>query len=144
MRLNHLGIASLDIEKTKRSMQVLYPGAEAGETVYDPLQQAFLCLVKISDGTVFEIVCSEQAKKIARSGFCVYHICMETVDFDGTMKKWLLSGYDLIAAPKPAVLFGGRRVAFWRTETGLVELLEAKSGEQRENGGRSPAILQEV
>lgn len=137
MRLHHLGIASLDIEKTKRSIQLLYPGAQAGETVYDPLQEAFLCLLKISDGTVFEIVCSEQAKKIARCGFCVYHICMETAHFDRTMEKWLLSGYDLISAPKPAVLFGGKRVAFWRTEAGLVELLEAESGERRENTGRS-------
>ena len=62
---------------------------------------------------------------------------METAHFDRTMEKWLLSGYDLISAPKPAVLFGGKRVAFWRTEAGLVELLEAESGEQRENTGRS-------
>lgn len=128
MRLHHIGIAATDMERTKQRLLKMYPDAEVGDIIYDPLQETSLCLFKISDGTIFEIVCGEKVKKIARSGFNVYHVCMETDDFDGTMEQWLQNGFDLIVEPKPAVLFDGRRVAFWRTEMGLVELLEAARG----------------
>ena len=41
-----------------------------------------------------------------------------------------IRGGVLVSEPKPAVLFGGRRVAFLYTRIGLIELLEENDGEE--------------
>lgn len=127
MRLHHMGIAVLNIEKAKQEIQLLYPDAKCSDVVYDEAQDAYLCLIDLSKEIRLELVSGEKVKRIALSGFRFYHICLETENFDQIMTEWSASGLDLISPPKEAVLFDSRRVAFWRTQMGLVELLETEN-----------------
>ena len=128
MILHHVGIAVIDMEEAKSNIEQLFPGTEFSKIVYDKFQDAFLCLASLSDGTILELVSGEKVRRIALTGFRLNHLCFETDHFDDVMREWSVNEFDLISEPQSAILFGGRRVSFWRTQMGLVELLEAKIG----------------
>ena len=58
----------------------------------------------------------------------VYHICYETNSISRTEQMLLQNGFIQVQDPRPAVLFGERRVAFYlHAQLGMIELLENKS-----------------
>jgi methylmalonyl-CoA/ethylmalonyl-CoA epimerase len=125
MKLHHLGVACQDIS---RSLEELRASGLGGEVVAgplaDPLQDASLCLVR-SHGTDVELVSGPAVAGLLKKGMALYHVCWEVEDLDASLASLEAQGGMKVSEPKPAVLFGGRRVAFVRTPMGLVELLEA-------------------
>ena len=64
---------------------------------------------------------------LSGGGESFYHFCYETPDLAGTLASFKSSGHRVVcvSSRKPAVLFGGRFVSFYRVKGfGLVELLE--------------------
>jgi hypothetical protein len=99
-------------------------GYEMGEPVYDPEQNVQPAVEIVypgkGPGPVDYLVQRHEAG-------IIYHPCYETPDLARALEQLAQSGVraDCVVAPKPAPLFGGRRVSFYRVKgMGLIEILE--------------------
>lgn len=97
--------------------------SDSGE-IYDPEQDATVRL--FNEGTPFaiELVSGTTVAKLVSRGTTYYHMCYETPDIRASIADAVKHGALAVREPKPAVLFGGRLVAFVFTPLGLVEFLE--------------------
>lgn len=126
MRHHHVGCACKDIEKTAEKLCKLF-SAERGQTIYDPEQDANLCMLTMPDGTFVELVSGNVVEGYLKKRMSYYHICYEVDDLEDAIDSLGSKGAVVVSSPKPAILFDGRRVAFVMTPIGLVELLEANA-----------------
>jgi methylmalonyl-CoA/ethylmalonyl-CoA epimerase len=92
--------------------------------IHDPLQPADLCLLEPAGGPCLELVAGPVVEGTLKRNSSYYHLCYSVDDIDGTIDEASQSGCLLVSSPKPAVLFGGRRVSFMLGPTGLIEFLE--------------------
>lgn len=125
MRFHHLGIACADLDAALAELRRIHPVLTLGEVVHDPLQGASLRMLETADGLRLELVAGEAVAGLLRRGVSYYHVCFEVDDFDAESARLRATGAMPAGEAQPAVLFGGRRVRFFLTATGLVELLEA-------------------
>jgi methylmalonyl-CoA/ethylmalonyl-CoA epimerase len=124
LELHHIGIACKNIESTadfvKRAFVV---ETDSGE-VYDPLQEATLRLFNEGRPGAIELVSGLMVANLAKQNITYFHVCYATPNLAKTLIDAQAAGAMIVSEPKPAVLFGGRLVAFIYTPLGLVELLE--------------------
>lgn len=95
-----------------------------GDIVYDPVQQAWLCMIWLDNGMGLELVEGKPVERYLLRGIRLYHVCYEVKDLGTEIRRISESGGIMVSGPAPAVLFGGRKVAFMYTRTGLIELLK--------------------
>lgn len=126
MKLHHIGIAVRSISEAAESMSLLYADqiVDASETVFDPLQEANLKLFEFSDGSRIELVAGKPAESVLARGLNFHHTCYEVSDLHATVEFWQKNGGVVVVPPRPAVLFGGRLVAFVMNSLGLFEFLD--------------------
>ena len=124
MQIHHIGIACADIEKAFVALTLTHKGTKRTQTVYDELQQASLCLVTTAEGVTFELVSGKCTAGLVKKGITYYHVCYSVPDLERSINELARVGAMLFVPPKPAVLFGGRRVAFLITTVGMTELLQ--------------------
>ena len=108
-------------------------GYRVGEPVYDPGQNVHLIMGEHDHQPAVEIIYPgdgpgpvDQLVQRHESGI-IYHPCYETADLARTLAQFSEAGIraDCVSAPKPAPLFHGRQVSFYRVKgMGLIELLE--------------------
>ncbi len=133
LTFHHIGLAVSRVEDALTFVREL--GYNAGPTVIDPLQkvQSIICTHPVNPA--IEILApetpgasspiSELTKKNPLG--VVYHTCYATTDLASTLARVQALGLSVhcISEPKPAVLFGGRKVSFYRISgMGLVEIME--------------------
>jgi len=125
MRMHHVGIAVTTIEDGTRHLRQYYRGQIIHETeaVQDPLQGADLRLFELRDGSRIELVAGKPAQAALARGSSFHHVCYEVDSIEAAVDEWHRNGAVVVSPPKPAVLFGGRLVAFVLTPLGLVEFL---------------------
>ena len=125
MNLHHIGIAVTSVEEGARQVRQLYGGqvAHEGKPVHDPLQDADLQLFEFKDGSRIELVAGKPAQSVLGKGLNLHHVCYEVQSVESAIEEWYRQGAVVVSPPKPAVLFGGRLVAFVLTPLGLVEFL---------------------
>lgn len=107
-------------------------GYYIGDKVYDPLQNAHLRLCTSKTRPTVEIVMPGNGagpidQIITKYQEMIYHTCYETDDLAATIEAFDAAGLRCLPLTerKPAVLFGGRHVSFYRVVGwGIVELLE--------------------
>ena len=133
LTFHHLGVAVNRPEDAIRFLSVL--GYALGEPVLDPLQNVRLIMCTHIGEPAVEIISpgTEGSKSpvdfmVAKhaSGI-IYHSCYMT----RSLAKTLAQAEDLglrffcVSSPKPAVLFGGRKVSFYNVVgMGLIEIIE--------------------
>ena len=108
-------------------------GYEMDQPVYDPEQNVHLMMGSHLTHPAVEIIYPgngfgpvDHLVQRHETGI-IYHPCYETLDLARTLEEMARSGVraDCVVAPKPALLFGGRRVSFYRVKgMGLIEILE--------------------
>lgn len=124
MVLHHLGIATMDIRETLRQVGEMLPIISHTDIIHDPEQGADLCMVSVKDSVPVELISGMPVSKMAKKGIMLYHMCWETDNMEATIAHLSATASCLvISPPKPAVLFGGRNVAFLSGPIGLMELL---------------------
>lgn len=107
-------------------------GYVIGERIYDPLQNVYLRLCTAAGRPAIEFVQAGNGAGpldsiLAKYDGLIYHTCYETPHLANTLGAMEEAGLRWInqSEPRPAVLFGGRRVSFYRVVGwGVVELLE--------------------
>ena len=124
MKIHHIGIACSNIEEAITEFGKFHTIVRRTETIFDELQHAMLCMVYTDTGLDVEFVAGDQVTRLVKKGMTYYHLCYQVMDLEAQISDCLEKGAMMISEPKPAVLFGGKRVAFVYMPYGLVEFLE--------------------
>jgi methylmalonyl-CoA/ethylmalonyl-CoA epimerase len=128
---HHLGLAARRQDSARRFAEAL--GYEVGPSVVDPIQNVELTMCRHARMPALEIVTPTKTpgplgQLLKASTELVYHLCYEVPRLDSALEaiRGTVGTPRCVSEPKPAVLFDGRRVAFYlMSGCGLVELLEA-------------------
>lgn len=124
-KVHHIGIACQDIQQGIKFVEDTYEVTATSAVVYDPFQDAHLCMLETAHGIGIELVSGPQVQGLIQQSVILYHTCFEVTDFEAEIEVYRAQGCMLVLPPKPAILFDNRRVCFLQTPIGLVELLEA-------------------
>lgn len=125
---HHVGCAVKDIAATRDKLVKMLK-AEATEIIFDPLQNAELCMLRLPDGSQIELISGEVVKGFVKKQVTYYHVCYAVEDIEDAISSLQSDGAVLISPPKPAILFDGQLVAFLITPIGLMELVETKASQ---------------
>jgi methylmalonyl-CoA/ethylmalonyl-CoA epimerase len=129
--LHHVGFAVPSISAAAEEFAVTMSAQWDGEIIHDPLQRVRVAFFKPVEprNPVFELVepDSEGSPVInflkKRGG--LHHVCYEVDDLESALRAANSVGLVLVSDPKPAVAFGGRRIAWVCSRRFLlIELLE--------------------
>ena len=127
---HHLGLA---VENDKQAIIFLRGmGYETGEIIYDPEQNVHLRFCTAPGLPSFELIMpgignGPLTPIFKRHNELIYHPCYQVEDLGASLKSIEDAGLRVltISQPKPSILFGGRRVSFYRIfGFGMIELLE--------------------
>jgi|GEM_PF-6252172 amino acid adenylation domain-containing protein/FkbH-like protein/FkbM family methyltransferase len=128
MKIHHLGYACSNIQTAMQSIEKIHNIRKASEVVYDPLQDATICMLEIEGGIDIELVCGESVNNILSDDIMTfYHTCYETESFWVEYDRLKNSNAVLISEAKPAIFFDNRLVCFFQTDIGVIEILESSS-----------------
>ena len=131
LAFHHFGLAVRRPEETRVFISTL--GYRPGDPVFDPAQNDHLQLCAHDTHPAVEILWPGEAKgpgdKLIQChpDGIIYHVCYETNYLAVALVHLKEAGLrsTCIAPPTPALLFGGRKVYFYKiTGIGLVEILE--------------------
>lgn len=125
MKFHHIGIACKSITQEIDTIKRIHDVVDISPIVYDPEQKAELCILKLGEGTTIELISGEQVENLTKRRITYYHLCFETDDIEKEIMRLQDLGGFLVSEPKPAILFGNKRVAFLQLSYGLVELVES-------------------
>lgn len=130
-RLHHIGCVVDSIKDRIESYRRDLESPSASPVFEDPIQRSRVAFLQLpSQGAVLLELIEPAApdSPVARfleKGGGLHHLCYEVDDLAGQIRKMKAQRALLIRGPKPAVAFGGRRIAWMRTrDMLLVEYLE--------------------
>ncbi len=133
-RLHHVGFVVAEIRTAMpgflHSMQ-----AQWDERIFeDPLQKVKVAFMSTRQGdAMIELVepageSSPVLRFLNEKGGGLHHLCYEVPDLEKSLAESRERGLMIVSRPKPAVAFGGRRIAWVLTkEKMLVEFLETSA-----------------
>src|SRR5262245_10705299 len=127
---HHLGLAVKDDGPALAFLSAL--GYQPLDRVFDPVQNVHVRLCVGEGRPTVELVqpgpsgVSPVDHVISRFNEMIYHTCYATSDAAATVAAWKAEGLKVqtLSPPRPAVLFAGRPVSFYRIPgVGIIELL---------------------
>jgi methylmalonyl-CoA/ethylmalonyl-CoA epimerase len=128
---DHVGYAVESITEYVQSFVLpLFPGSVVGEIVEDPIQGVRVAFVEFPGRGRVELIepatPDSPVRKILKSKRGgLYHLCYSVDNIEQEIQRFRDKGCLVISRPKPAVAFGGRRVAFLYTpQRDIVEFVE--------------------
>lgn len=128
---HHLGLAVRQPGQATALVAVL--GYRMAETVFDPEQNVYLAICSHDTEPTIEIIWPGETKGPVHNltkhhpAGVIYHVCYSTDDLGAALAGLEKAGLRVICVspPKPATLFGGRKVSFYNVSgIGLMEILE--------------------
>lgn len=125
MQFHHIGVACVDIAAEIEAIRKIHSIQAISPVLFDPEQEVELCLVETTGGVNIEFVAGRRVESLVKKRISYYHICYVVGDILEEIERLTAAGATLVVEPKPAVLFGGRRVCFLQVSYGLIELLES-------------------
>ncbi len=131
LRLHHMGFVVADIATAMPAFVHSMAAEWDGKIFEDPLQKAKVAFLTTRAGDAqIELVqplgeTSPVQRFLQERGGGMHHLCYEVADLEAELAAFRSRGASIASRPKPAVAFGGRRIAWVVTsEKFLVELLE--------------------
>lgn len=124
MIFHHVGIACKNISQELQKIKKIHLVIDETEIVYDKLQDANLCMITIEGGFKMEFVSGKPVYDFVKKGIRNYHLCYECEDINSEIEQLIANGAILVSTTKPAILFGGKLVAFLFVSYGLIELVQ--------------------
>lgn len=133
LRLHHMGFVVADIATAIPAFVRSMAAEWDGQIFEDPLQRVKVAFLITRPGDAqIELVQpvgddSPVRRFLQERGGGMHHLCYEVADLEAELVAFRSRGAAIASRPKPAVAFGGRRIAWVITsEKFLVELLEEK------------------
>jgi len=140
-RLHHVGFVVASIEKSLPGFLTSLQGQAATDIIHDPLQKVNVLFLRTSPAEPVLIELVEPAaddspvRRFLDKGGGMNHLCYQVPDLALAVQEMTGRKAVVVNPPKPAVAFGGRRVAWLMTrEWLLIELLEAELQETSSTG----------
>jgi methylmalonyl-CoA/ethylmalonyl-CoA epimerase len=131
LRLHHIGFVVADIATAMPAFVRSMAAEWDGKIFEDPLQKAKVAFLTTREGDAqIELVQpigdgSPVQRFLQEKGGGMHHLCYEVADLEAELTAFRERGASIASRPKPAIAFGGRRIAWVITsEKFLVELLE--------------------
>lgn len=130
LTFHHFGLAVRD---SAAALEVLAGmNYECGEQIYDPLQNVNLIWCRHDEMPAIELVSPADSPGpldgiLSDRPELIYHLCFSASDLSAAVDAIKKSGIRVlpVSPPKPAVLFGGRKVGFYMIKGfGLIEVVE--------------------
>lgn len=127
MRIDHIGYAVKNIDKAKKSMEVL--GYIFEETVEDKDRNIYIAFGEM-DGYRVELVAPISAGSpvdmhLSKIGPTPYHICYKSNDIESDIERLQSNRFKVSIPLAPAIAFGNKRVVFmYSLSVGLIEIVE--------------------
>ncbi len=115
-KLSHIGIIVKDLDEFGDQLEKIFSMKAVSKKVEDPSQDAILKMYK-SDATYFEVISPNSETSclqtiLKRNGESLTHLCYETDNIEISLGQIVDAGGLVIKPSIPAVLFGGKKVAF--------------------------------
>jgi methylmalonyl-CoA/ethylmalonyl-CoA epimerase len=132
LRLHHMGFVVADITTAMPAFVRSMAAEWDGQIFEDPLQKAKVAFMTTRPGDAqIELVQpvgeNSPVQRFLLQGGGMHHLCYEVASLEAELTSFRSRGAAIASRPKPAVAFGGRRIAWVITsEKFLVELLEQK------------------
>jgi methylmalonyl-CoA/ethylmalonyl-CoA epimerase len=132
LRLHHMGFVVADIANAMPAFVRSMAAEWDGKIFEDPLQKAKVAFMTTRPGDAqIELVQpvgeTSPVQRFLHQGGGMHHLCYEVADLEAELAAFRSRGAAIASRPKPAVAFGGRRIAWVITsEKFLVELLEER------------------
>ena len=126
MKLNHLGIATKNIEKAEEFVRNTHDVKNSLGPIWHQNLNANLKILKINNGIDIELVEGPVVHSLIKKGINLYHCCYEVDDINFKINQLKKSGGLVIIKPTPALIFENRLVSFIHTPIGIIELLSNK------------------
>lgn len=126
MKLHHIAWATNNIQETMQELQSLCAITDESQYVVDPNQNGAMLKTILVDGTRIEFVDGIIAKAHSYGGNNLYHLCFESDNYDNDIAKINQLGWIAVRGDREAILFGNRRVSFWKKPGyPMMEVLES-------------------
>jgi methylmalonyl-CoA/ethylmalonyl-CoA epimerase len=135
LQLHHVGYAVQSIEPAVETYVHRYGYRRASSIIHDPLQTAFVQFLQLPGDRVYlEFVAPDRPESVlagaVKKGGGMNHLCYTAVPLEQAIAHLESTGMRLIAEPKPAVAFAGRRICWLLGEDRLlVELVERRTAD---------------
>jgi len=134
LTLHHIGCVVDSIENRIESYRIGLGSVSVSKIFEDPIQRSRVAFLDLpSPGSVqLELVepaaSDSPVAHFLQKGGGLHHLCYLVDDLEAQI-QWMKSQHAvLIRSPKPAVAFGGRRIAWMRTSDALlIEYLERRA-----------------
>ncbi len=134
LRLHHVGYVVGSIDETVASFTTSVNGSWNGSVFLDPIQKVRVTFID-TPGTTVQVELVEPAadaspvRAFLATGGGLHHLCYEVHDCERALRLVRERNGLIVRRPKPAVAFGGRKIAWAITaEKLLIELLEVGIG----------------
>jgi methylmalonyl-CoA/ethylmalonyl-CoA epimerase len=129
MTIDHVGIIVASIDDAQAYYVRHFGYQPVGGRIVDPLQDVELQFLHDDAGVRIELIRplsgESPAARALKQGGGLNHICYQVKDLDASVQALVASDAKVVREPRPAVAFGGRRVAFLYTrQRELVEFVE--------------------
>jgi len=124
---HHVGVAVRNIEAAAAAYARAFGAVIESPIYHDENQRVRIQFMKMNDLRIELLEPAGEGspvEAVLKRGLAVYHVCHEVADIDATLVQLKASGALIVSPAKPAVAFGGRRVAFVMCQGMMVELLE--------------------
>jgi len=132
--LHHLGCVVPSISAIADAFATSISASWDGQIIHDPLQRVRVAFFKPVDARnpVYELVepagADSPVTNFLKKGGGLHHVCYEIEDLEAGLEEARRAGFVTVSPPKPAVAFGGRRIAWICSKNRLlIELLERDS-----------------
>ena len=125
MQFHHIGVACLNIAEELDSIRKLQTLRSVSPILHDPEQDVDLCMIETDAGVNIELVAGPRVANLVKKRISYYHVCYSVDNLQTEIERLTNAGATMVAEPRPAVLFGGRKVCFLQASYGLIELLES-------------------
>ena len=134
-RLHHIGLLVADVVAASASLVERFGYLRETPIIQDPVQTAFVTFLRLPGADHWtELVApngpgSVLAEALRRRRGGPHHLCFQVDDLSQACDRLRDRSMLLITEPVPAVVFGGRHIAWLIDEAGLlVELVESGPG----------------
>ncbi|MDA8347962.1 MAG: VOC family protein [Pseudomonadota bacterium] len=128
---HHVGFVVEKIDDSVTALRTTLRATWTGNIFVDPLQRVRVTFLQVTTGqAMLELVeplgaDSPVQRFLSENGGGLHHMCYEVSDIELELAHVRRCGGIVVSRPKPAVAFGGRRIAWILSSSGLlVEFLE--------------------
>ena len=133
-RLDHVGFVVASAEAAAPDFARSVGAAKMSEVFHDPLQRVDVLFLYPPGSPAIELIsppaddpASSPVASFLERGGGLHHICYEVADLEEQLRTMQSRRALVVRPPKPAVAFGGRRIAWVMTmEKLLVEYVESE------------------